>query len=175
MKTRSQQQVISAATARTASRKSLLVRFRTTAPPILLLTEKPNLLQLNALGRAWRTISGWTHARPSVRTFRKSAFRRRRVPFLFIIPGCHKKQGPHWAPAHTVSRFRPRRCRARMTLRPFFVRIRARKPCTFSRRRFLGCQVRFGMKYPPMTSLDNYRSHSTSFTAFLSNRLSNLP
>jgi hypothetical protein len=42
-------------------------------------------------------------------------------------------------------RFRPRSRRACSTWRPVRVDIRARKPWTRMRRRFLGCHVRFGM------------------------------
>jgi hypothetical protein len=41
-------------------------------------------------------------------------------------------------PAQTVSRLRPLRRRALRTLRPFLVRIRARKPWTFLRRLLCG-------------------------------------
>jgi hypothetical protein len=49
-------------------------------------------------------------------------------------------------PGLTETRLRPFARRREMTVRPPWVFIRVRKPCTFERRRRFGWNVRFGMK-----------------------------
>ena len=58
---------------------------------------------------------------------------------------CRCSRCPQRGARYTVSCFRPFLRRRLITLRPPTVRIRARKPWTRLRLRFLGCHVRFGM------------------------------
>jgi hypothetical protein len=52
---------------------------------------------------------------------------------------------------YTVSLWRPFCRLALRTRRPPLVFIRARKPCTRERLRFLGCHVRFGIPIPHLS------------------------
>jgi hypothetical protein len=58
MKTKSQLPATSSCFNRAASRSNRLTRFRTTAPPILRLTEKPKRLWSQVLGKAINTNMG---------------------------------------------------------------------------------------------------------------------
>ena len=61
--------------------------------------------------------------------------------------------------SQAVSRFRPRARRAAITRRPLDVRMRARKPCSLARWRFLGWYVRFiGSVRDPLRSSPGRRS-----------------
>ncbi len=130
-----------------ASRKRRFTRFRTTALPTRLLTEKPKRLWSSPLGSTQSTNRKWGHERPSLFTRWNSSSSLRR--YLFSIAGIRLEQfeGPM---DQTVSLLRPFSRRALRTLRPPGVRMRARNPWLLLRFLFLGWYVRLGMATPLM-------------------------
>jgi hypothetical protein len=136
---------------RRASRIRRLARLRATAPPTCLLAVTPTRNTPNVLRRATSTSNLCPHVWPSCRRRSKSVRARRRcAPLRRACPewneGSDLRKGCH--PDFQLMRLarlgcgaisrRPLARRALSTLRPPLVAIRARKPCTRCRCRFLG-------------------------------------
>jgi len=122
---------------RTISRSRRLRRLRTTAFPTRLPTMTAQRECAPAPGRAYSTNQRLDHDFPRRSTRRiSSSWRSRRARFILRKDGGYAYT--HRLEIVTVNFSRPFRRRAFKTLRPPVVFIRARNPCTRSRRRFLG-------------------------------------
>jgi len=125
---------------RTSSRNRRLILFRTTALPSFRLTARPTRGRPTTLSLTNTARYSEAARRPERRVRSKSAERSSRAcRFNATEPGGYRARRL----AVGVSRRRPLRRRALMTLTPPGLDMRARNPWTLTRWRFFGWWVRF--------------------------------
>ena len=120
----------------TASRRRRLMRLRSTALPIRLLTENAKRQYGNSFRNTQITNSRLLADAPSRRISWIRSFCRMRYRFFTYLMDL---RGVNC----TANCARPRRRRRLSTLRPPGELMRFRKPCVLSRLRTFGCHVRF--------------------------------